>query len=626
MIKYDRHTSKKTGITKTQVRVTTEVKQKNGKYSKVTVKNFGFLEDQPNQKDFLEMVAKFDKEYREGKKIILELEDKTCFDETSTSYNFGHCFLDSIYDFLEIDEFMKTQKSKTTYNLKDVFRFNILMRILEPGSIRSTIQLKDCLYNSNTCFRLHQDYRSLSKFALMKDDLLVHLNNIIKNKIGRDDQYALFDCTNYYFEKDFPNGLAQRGVSKEHRTEPIVQLGLFIDTNALPISYSVFPGNTSDSKIIRPIMSKLNKDYGLNRLIIVGDKAFNTKDNIAQILNDGNGFVFSQKIRGKGKLKPKYQDLCLDTSKWIGDENYKYTIFEDEIDNKGLQDPSRKTKIKVLIYYKKEIADLEKVRRQEKIDKAKEYLKDNPGISKLSGSREINKYIKGVSSVSETGEVADKITYLLDENKIKEDEKLDGFFCLITSELDYDEEKIKSSYSQLWMIEESFRITKSDLDNRPFFVSKEEHIEGRMLETFVALLIIRLMQYKMKDKKISVQRIIEALNSCNCTMVSKDVVHIERIGGRNAFFYKQYNDGEEKKSTLKLVNEVIEDNSLKNEELPTEITDQIEQDFKEIIKMYKIPEPRMWMRKKDFDAYINSINFSTILGKIQKKPGRPKKQ
>lgn len=626
MIKYDKHTSKKTGITKTQVRVTTEVKQENGKYSKVTVKNFGFLEEQENQKEFLEMVAKFDQEYKEGKKIILELDDISCFDESNTSYNFGHCFLDSIYDFLEIDEFMETQKNKTTYNIKDVFRFNILMRILEPGSIRSTIQLKDCLYNSNTCFRLHQDYRALSKFALMKDDLLIHLNEIIKNKIGREEQYALFDCTNYYFEKDFPNGLAQRGVSKEHRTEPIIQLGLFVDTNALPISYSVFPGNTSDSKIIRPIMKELNQNYGLNRIIIVGDKAFNTKDNIAQILNDGNGFVFSQKLRGKGKLKPKYQDLCLDTSNWIGDENYKYTIFEDEIENKGLEDPSRKTKIKVLIYYKKEIADLEKARRQEKIDKAKEYLKENPGISKLTGSKETNKYIKGVPIISDTGEAADKVTYLLDESKIKEDEKLDGFFCLITSELEYNEQKMKSTYGQLWMIEESFRITKSDLENRPMYVSKEEHIQGRMLETFVALLIIRLMQYKMEDKKISAQRIIEALNSCNCSMVTKDVVHVERIGGRNAFFYKKYNNSEEKKSTLKLVNEIIEDNSLKNEELTKEITDQIEQDFKEIIKMYKIKEPRMWMRKKDFNTYIKSINFSTILEKVVKKPGRAKSE
>ncbi len=625
MIKYDKHTSKKTGITKTQVRVTTDVKQKNGKYSKVTVKNFGFLEDQPDQKQFLEMITKFDKEYKEGKRLFIELEDKSCFDESSKSYNFGHCFLDSVYDFLEIDNFIESQKNKTTYNLKDVFRFNVLMRILEPGSIRSTIQLKDSLYNSDTCFRLHQDYRALSKFALMKDELLIHLNNIIKNKVGRDDQYALFDCTNYYFERDFPKGLAQRGVSKEHRIEPIIQLGLFIDSNALPISYSVFPGNTSDSKIIKPIMKEVNDNYGLNKIIIVGDKGFNTKDNIAQILNDGNGFIFSQKLRGRGKVKPKYQDLCLDTSNWIGDENYKYTIFEDEIESKTLVDPSRKAKIKVLIYYKKEIADLEKARRQEKINKAKEYLKENPGICKLTSNKEINKYIKGMPTVSETGQAANAIQYFLDEEKIKEEEKLDGFFCLITSETEYDERKIKSSYGQLWMIEESFRITKSDLENRPIYVSQEDHIKGRMLETFVALLIIRLLQYKMKEKRLSAQRIIEALNSCNCNMVSQDIVHVERIGGRNSFFYKQYKNSQEKKSTLKLITEVIEDNSRNNEELPTEITDQIQQDFMEILKTFKISEPRMWMRKKDFDAYIRNINFSTIFEKISKKPGRPKK-
>lgn len=157
------------------------------------------------------------------------------------------------------------------------------------------------------------------------------------------------------------------------------------------------------------------------------------------------------------------------------------------------------------------------------------------------------------------------------------------------------------------------------------YVSREEHIQGRMLETFVALLMIRLLQYKMKESRLSAQRIIEALNSCNCNMVTKDVVHIERIGGRNSYFYKKYGNDEKKKSILKLVNDVIEDNSENNNELPKELIDQIVSDYIEILKVYKLEEPRMWMRKKDFDAYIKSINFSTIFEKIKRKPGRPKK-
>ena len=372
-------------------------------------------------------------------------------------------------------------------------------------------------------------------------------------------------------------------------------------------------------------MKEVNDNYGLKRLIIIGDKGFNTKDNISQIINDGNGFVFSNKIKGKGKSKPKYQDKCYDTSEWIGNYEFKYTIFDDELDVKGLNDPTRKLKIKVLIYYKKNIADLEKQRRNEKIEKAKEYLKNNPGIMKLENSRETKKYFKATSTVGDTGEVADTIKIELDEERIKEEEKLDGFFCIVTSETEYTHEQILSAYGQLGMIEESFRITKSDFENRPMYVSREEHIQGRMLETFVALLMIRLLQYKMKESRLSAQRIIEALNSCNCNMVTKDVVHIERIGGRNSYFYKKYGNDEKKKSILKLVNDVIEDNSENNNELPKELTDQIVSDYIEILKVYKLEEPRMWMRKKDFDAYIKSINFSTIFEKIKRKPGRPKK-
>ena len=204
MVKFDRHTSGKTGITKTQVRVTAEVPIENGKYSKRTIKNFGYLEEQPNQNEFLEMVRRFDKEYKEGKVVLSLFTDKSCLDISNKSYNFGYRYLESIYDFLEIDEFIESHSSKTTYDLREVFKYDVLMRILCPGSKRSSIQLKDCLYNGDYSFRLYQNYRSLSYYAKWQDELLRHINTKIRDSIGRNDEYALYDCTNYYFEKDFP--------------------------------------------------------------------------------------------------------------------------------------------------------------------------------------------------------------------------------------------------------------------------------------------------------------------------------------------------------------------------------------------------------------------------------------
>lgn len=628
MIKYDKHTSQKTGITKTQVRVTTEVKQPNGKHSKITVKSFGYLEDHIDDKEqYIEAIKKFDIEYHQGKKLFLDLENKSCFDKSNSSFNFGYKFLETIYDELEIDEFLKDQKNKTTFELSSVFKYDVLMRILSPGSKRSTYQLKDCLYGTNNFFRLHQNYRSLTYYSKWQDGLIRHLNNIVKEKIGRENEYALYDCTNYYCETDFADvdGLRKKGISKEHRTEPIIQMGLFIDSNALPVSFSMFPGNTADTYTIREVMNGINENYGFKHIIIVGDKGFNSRENMTRIVNDGNGFVFSTKLRGQGKTKPVYQDKCFDTSNWIGDEQFKYTLFDDKIELSGLNKADKKLPIKVLIYYKKEIADLEKVRRQEKINKANEYIQNNPGILKMNATKTHNPYVTSAKIVSDTGEVADKEKLSLNKDKIELEEKLDGFFCIITSEIAFDKEKILGTYGQLWMIEESFRITKSDLDERPIFVYTEPHIKGYFVESFVALLIIRLLQHKMGDKRISAQRIIEALNNCNCNQITKDIVHIERIGGRNAFFYKKMGESNEKKSTLKTISEIVESDQEKDESIPKECADQIQEDFIKIVETYKIKEPMMWMRQKEFDAYLKSINFSTILDKIKKKPGRPRK-
>lgn len=620
MVKFDKHTSKKTGLTKTQVRVTTEVKRPDGKYSKVTVRDYGYLEDQQDQEKFLQEVRQFDIDYHSGKKIFFELENKSALDLSNRNYNFGYRFLESVYEMLEIDEFIDkiSQKNKTTYDLKEVFKYDILMRILNPGSIRSTIQLKDSLYAFDPSFRLHQNYRSLDYYANWKDELLRHLNNKVKEKIGRNNEYALYDCTNYYFEKDFngPEGtLPQKGISKEHQTTPIVQLGLFIDSNAIPVSFSLFPGNTADSKTIKEELINANERFGFKHLIVVGDKGFNCQENITKIINQGNGFIFSNKIRGRGKATPKYQKYCYDTTGWEGNDDFKYTIFEDTMKLKGLDSSNKELKIKVLIYYKKSIANLEKARREEKIRKAKEYLENNPGIVKMSNSRKTNKYLTETNLVKETGEVADEVMITLDQEKINEEAKLDGFFCLITSEAEFTKEQILSGYSQLAMIEESFKITKSDLNARPIFVSTENHIKGIFVITFVALMIIRILQHYMNENKISSQRIIEVLNSCNCNEITKDVVHIETIGGRNAFFYKTFKNDTTPKSTLELVTDIIDDGIKKDETLTEQFIDQIQNDFKKLCKTYKIEEPKMWMRKKDFIRYLSSINFSTILKK-----------
>ena len=175
------------------------------------------------------------------------------------------------------------------------------------------------------------------------------------------------------------------------------------------------------------------------------------------------------------------------------------------------------------------------------------------------------------------------------------------------------------------MIEDSFRISKSDIEIRPAYIWTEDHLKGYFVETFVALLIIRLFQFKMGENKISAQRIIECLNSCNCNMINEDAVHIERIGGRNAYFYKKFGSDKKEKSTLNTIKEIIEDGSINSDDLSESQIDQIQNDYIKINKTFRVIEPRMWMRKKQFDELLKKINFSTIFQKIKNKPGRPKK-
>ena len=577
MIRYDKH-KLKSGI-KTQVRVVEGYRDKDSKMKQRTIKNFGYLEDHVNNPTFIEQVTKFNEEYFKVKKDNKVLDIKPFYlDESSVTYNYGYRFLESVYEALELDKFFNNLDTNCEFPLNTIFKYLVIQRILNPDSKRATYQLKNNMYGFDNNFELHHIYRALDIFNKVKVELQKYINDRIKEIIGRDSSYAYYDVTNYYNEIDFPkdeNDLRQRGVSKEHRVDPIIQLGLFIDSNGIPISMSLFRGNTSDTKTLQPVMKEIKENYNLNRLIVVADKGLNSSSNINYIVNNKDGYVVSQIIRGKkGK---RYQEKLFDESLYTynKERTFKYQEFIEEyqiINKEGKQETKKR---KVLIYWKLEDAILEARKRDDKLERAIKSLGNNAYAIKHT----YEQYIKEIHTVDKTGEAADKIERVLDENKINEDALYDGYFCIITSELDYDYKKILEVYGSLWKIEESFRITKSDLEVRPIYVSNESRINGHFLTCYVALVLVRLLQYKM-NYTMSVERIVRALNSSKCIMEKDGVIRVLR-------------------------NETV----IELEDDETIESDQALGDYLKIIEAYKCSIPQSKYRVKQFQTFLKTIKY-----------------
>lgn len=539
----------------------------------------------------MKMVEDYNDNYKKAKRIKLERPTNILFHEDpgNIEYNYGYRFLETIYEKLDIESFFKSVNFKGEYSLNEIFKFLTFQRILNPDSKRATFQNIQSFYKYYDDYTLDDLYRSLEIFNKYKVELQKYINDKIKEIIGRDSTYAYYDVTNYYNEIDYPkdeNDLRQRGVSKEHRVDPIIQLGLFIDSNGLPISMSLFKGNTSDTKTLQPVMKEIKANYNLNRLVVVADKGLNSSSNINYIVNNNDGYVVSQIL--KGKKGKRYQDRLFteDNYTYNKSRTFKYQLFDEEYTITNIEGKKEIRKRKVLIYWKLEDAILEAKKRDDKLARAIKSLGNNAYAIKHT----YEQYIKELHSVEQTGEVADKIERVIDKEKIMEDTKYDGYFCIITSEMDYDYNKILEVYSNLWKIEESFRITKSDLEVRPIYVNTESHINGHFLICYVALVIVRLLQLKLKNK-LSVERIVKALNTCKCTIPEKGIVHL--ITGPITKSYKQRVNAQGKLvSTAKL--------SENNETIT---------DLLNIIESFNSQPYFSYNYQNDFNEYLESIKY-----------------
>lgn len=451
--------------------------------------------------------------------------DRLCIGDNLRK-NFGYAAFSKIYHELRLDTFFhnKQRHSKESYDANTIMKMLVYSRLLAPASKKASYDNRDQFFEK-TDYSLDDVYRCLTFLNRYKENLQVWINDRIKEQYGRDTSLIYYDVTNYYFETDEQTDLLRKGVSKEHRPNPIVQMGLFMDNNAIPITYELFAGNTNDCLTYRPNFGRIKKQFDLGRVISVADKGMTTGDNIWYTINTPtkDGYVFSMSIRGADKSIKEY---VLDEKgyEWLGEE-YKRksrlcprTILVTSNNGKKIK---KQVDEKQVVFWSKKYATRAKAEREAALAKARDLTK-NPGNYTRATSYGAAKYVKKMEYDKETGEILTASSILdINEDLIREEEALDGYYMLLTSEMDTPDDKIIDMYRGLWRIEESFKITKSELEARPVYVWTNEHIEAHFLTCFVALTLSRILEMKL-EHKYSAGRILESLSKASCSLIQQN--------------------------------------------------------------------------------------------------------
>ena len=405
-------------------------------------------------------------------------------------------------------------------------------RMSDPGSKASAFAAKG-RFPRRCDFALDDVYRSLDYLAANADKLVKHMNASLEAARGPRDRTRLYyDVTNYYFEIDGEDeeGLRRKGVSKEHRPEAIVQMGLLIDAEGVPLDYELFPGNVNDMSTMLPMMRKAGlrdaANPGGERVVVVADKGLNTSNNIAACTLDGNGFVFSQSVR---RATRELKAWVLDEQGYAESESGRFKV-KSRIADKAVYVAGEGGKRKRVMVPVKEVAFwsrdfYERARRERAkvIEKSRAAIERGDMSSAVA--RSSAKYAKDVPVVKATGEKAQH-NWVLDEERIEGDAEMDGYYCIVTSEQEWPDREVIEAYRGLARIEESFRVLKGDMDARPVYVWTEPHIRAHFLVCYVALTIMRLMQLDVEratGERPSAAAVAEALSNMTGHNLDKNV-------------------------------------------------------------------------------------------------------
>ena len=513
--------------------------RKDGKVKQRILKKFGLLDEleleEPGILDRLKHEAKSGL-LTDPKVLQVSYDLLAPMNEPDQSY--GWMILDNLFEELKLTDFLKTVKSKSDYDLAQILKLLVYQRILNPDSKLATYASQVDLFG-NWEISLNAIYRSLDKLNTLKEDLQLHLHKEVSRMTKREARLVFYDVTNYYFETDIPDeaiiseegeilkeGLRRRGPSKEHRPKPIVQLGLFMDSNGIPISYKLFRGNQTDPITYLPAVREVKQQFGIERIVVVADKAMNSTTNVSEMLEQEDGWLFSQKHRGRRGAPKDIQEHILTPEDWEFNQELTFAkksyIRERRLGNKK---DSPRVKEKVLITWSKKYAERERIRREGALEYASHLT--NAELFRQTSKKGGKKYLDLQYLDPQTGELKPYSPLItIDQEQADFDAQFDGVNVLVTSEIEMTDEEMLDSYKELAKIEDCFRVTKTELESRPVYVWTEDHIQAHFLTCFIALVHLRLLQHQI-GWKMSPERVINALNSAKATRLQDNYYRLQ---------------------------------------------------------------------------------------------------
>lgn len=445
------------------------------------------------------------KEKEEKREVMVRYSPAKQIDkDEQKTFNGGYLFLQQIYHQLGLSKISKviSDKYKFTYNLDSVLSRLVYSRIIFPASKLATCE-QSKLFMEQPEFELQHVYRSLEVLAKESDCIQSELYKNSLKICDRNKGILYYDCTNYFFETEQEDGLRQYGVSKEHRPNPIVQMGLFMDGDGFPLAFCINKGNTNEQVTLKPLEKKIISDFGLSRFVVCTDAGLASVAN--RKFNDiqDRAFITTQSIK---KLKASLREWALDPTGWKmsgsdvlydltelnEDSNLDLTFYKERwIKEKDLEQ-------KLIVTFSTKYQKYQQSIRNRQIERAQKVIDTNPGKLKKCNSNDYKRFISK-SHCTENGEVAENESYSIDTDLIAGEAAYDGFYAVCTN-LDDDASAIIKVNQRRWEIEESFRIMKSEFKARPVYLQRDDRIEAHFTTCFISLMIYRILEKKLGEK------------------------------------------------------------------------------------------------------------------------------
>lgn len=519
----------------TQFYVIKSYRDKNGKNTSKIVEKLGNTDEVTKKakgkdpiiwaKEYIENLNRAEKE--NNLKILIEKSTSTLIPKNEQNlFNCGYLFLEKLYYELGLNHICESisKKYKFEYDLNNILSRLLYGRIIFPASKLATNNLsKKFIEQPN--FELHDIYRALEVISKENEFIQAELYKNSLKVSERNTGVLYYDCTNYFFELEQENGLKQYGPSKEHRPNPIVQMGLFMDGNGIPLAFNITPGNTNEQTTLKPLEEKILEDFKLSRFIVCTDAGLASTANRKFNNKQERAFITTQSIK---KLKKAIMEWALNKDGWkLSDDKKTYNInkineneelYKDKIFYKERWINENGLEQKLIVTYSIKYRNYQRQIRNSQVERAQQAISNkNIKINKCNPN-DYKRFVK-TTSITGDGEIADKKILSLNQEQIEKEEQFDGFYGVCTNLEDGAEEVIRVNQRR-WEIEECFRIMKSEFKARPVFLSRDDRITAHFTTCFLSLVLYRFLEKRLEEK-FTCSEIIETIRNMNLNKVNE---------------------------------------------------------------------------------------------------------